>query len=72
MRGGKRPHARGGGGKPKFSKKPKRSKQFWQQRKTLEIAPIPKDESDESSSSEDGEETRLTFLSTILRRSMES
>ncbi len=68
MRGGKRPH---GGGKPKLGKKPKRSKQFWQQRKTVEIAPIPKDESDESSSSEDGEETRLTFLSTILIRFLE-
>jgi hypothetical protein len=40
MKGGKR--QRGNEGRPKFTKKPKRSKQFWQQRQTVEIAPVPK------------------------------
>lgn len=48
--GGPKRH-RGQSGGPPFSKKPRRSKQFWQQRKTVEIAPIPKDDSDEGASS---------------------
>lgn len=62
MRGGKRPRG-GPAPKPRFSKKPKRSKQFWQQRKTVEVAPVPKDDDDspESSSEEEQEATRTHY-----------
>lgn len=53
---GKRPGKDHHGSRPPF-KKAKRSKAFWQQRKTVEITPAPKDDdrSETSSSEEDGE-----------------
>ena len=53
---GKRPGRDHHGSRPPF-KKAKRSKAFWQQRKTVEMAPAPKDDdrSETSSSEEDGD-----------------
>ena len=61
MAGGKRQRGNHGGGR--FAKKPKRSKQFWQQRKTVGVAPIPRNESSEEdiSSSENEEDNKTHF-----------
>ena len=70
VRGNKRQHRGGHQGGGRFAKKPKRSKQFWQQRKTAAIAPIPGNESSDenrpSSEEEDEKEEVKTHYDNLL------
>ena len=63
---GKRPGKDHHGSRPPF-KKAKRSKAFWQQRKTVEITPAPKDDdrSETSSSEEDNEVIKSNYDSLL-------
>ena len=64
--GGKRPQSKNSQrSRPPF-KKAKRSKKFWQQRQTVEIAQVPKgEEESESSSSEDEGQTEKNNYETF-------
>ena len=75
MRGGKRPRPgsnKGHNSQP-FFKKRKRSKKYWQQRKTAEHIAAPVDEEVESSDEDDGDEivesSYDTFLNTFAQES---
>ena len=64
---------RRGGPQPPFRgvKKPKRSKKFWQQRQTMEVAPVPdqeqqEDDKDETSEEEEEEATSYDKLLNVF------